>query len=107
MIYWQNTYVHLAFKCLEQLRIRDLYDVFALEELLLDDKPAEELLTQQQFKQYLSKKRGCFSKTDNLRLIGLMVLSQSISINKTDVEDFLKVANLNVGWVKKTFVGIF
>ena len=87
----QNVYVHLAVECLEQLQIRELHEVFPLENELFgnsqqkDEKKrinvaniissSSDSLLENKVRVLLEKKRNSFTRADKLRLVALTALS--------------------------------
>ena len=73
-------YVHLAVECLEQLQVRELHEVFPLENELFvnsqqqnNEKKRSRL--ENKVRVILEKKRNSFTRADKLRLVALTALS--------------------------------
>ena len=104
----QNVYVHLAVECLEQLRVRELYEVFPLENELFANLPKEEKKkgsyiniisapssTQLEKKvlSILEIKQKSFTRADKLRLVALTALSCG-GLDQNVFKNFLLAAGL-------------
>jgi hypothetical protein len=104
----QNVYVHLAVECLEQLRVRELYEVFPLENELFANFPKEEKKkgsyiniisasssTQLENKvlAILESKQKSFTRADKLRLVALTALSCG-GLDQNVFKNFLVAAGL-------------
>ena len=91
LYFLQNVYVHLAVECLEQLQVRELHEVFPLENELFgisqqkDEKnrinvahiisSSSNSLLENKVRVLLEKKRNSFTRADKLRLVALTALS--------------------------------
>ena len=91
-MFLQNVYVHLAVECLEQLQVRELHEVFPLEnELFVNSQQqnnekkrinvanivssSSNNRLENKVRVILEKKRNSFNRADKLRLVALTALS--------------------------------
>ena len=79
-MFLQNVYVHLAVECLEQLQVRELHEVFPLENELFvnsqqQNNEKKRSCLENKVRVILEKKRNSFNRADKLRLVALTALS--------------------------------
>ena len=98
--YFQKAYVQLAIWCLEQLRVRELHDVFPLEDLChqLHQEPDQQK-KQSIFPQLFQSVKELFMQdsglemSDKIRLLILLALSSN-GISESDLDDLVEVGEI-------------